>query len=204
MENNIHIQRTVNLAKHIQEHLGPVCSTVSFTTPQTKKNLTVIIVEPTEENDNYYLVTSGISENLSDKDDIGTEFVLGVEKNWTPPKDEEDFLNLKDSDKIPFYLLMLVAEYLDLTDVQLGPGHTIPMNLEELPNFSHLLINFTLIDPDFDLAELPKENEAILFLGLYLITEREFDLINKGGDRDDTFDELLDSGLSLVFNPERI
>jgi hypothetical protein len=172
---------------------------------KTQKPLTLIIVKPTKARNYNLIVTSGMS--AVSVDSIGTEVVLGMSKEWKPPKSEEDIALLRDQDKLPVFLLMLAAEYPHLTGITLSPGHTIPMSLKELPGFSHLMTHFTMINPDFDLMELSlkkHETEAILFLGLYPITQEEFELMKKADDRDVFFDGLIDGGLSLILNPKSI
>ena len=202
-----HIDKALWIITHAQRTLGPIYSTISFNMIDSGEPLTIIIVKPTKKRNFYTLVTAGMSYKAMvdpkdlDKAQYYSELVLGLPSVWKAPKSEADIPNLEDKDKWPLLLLLTLAEFPHKTKTYLAQGHTVSLG-GNYQGFSHAMFNFTLLGPEFEIMLEEKTDNLIFFLGVYPITNAEFDF-KKQYTSEKLFEGLIENNVTLVFDADK-
>ncbi len=203
----------------ISGHLEPVLGkteTVFHEIISDTIHLDVLVFPPNKKRDAWIYVTSGMSdlrmsmpEGLDPAEWSRAELMIGVPKDWGKKisvlmngNDEEDH----ESIFWPVSLLKWMSRYPHLAGTWLGPGHTIPTNVEEpyktKGRFKGVLIDFAYLLPEEKLRPTLPNGDHLNFYGVTLLYPEEMDYkLNKGYEA--LANRLYKNGVSEVIDLNR-
>ncbi|MCA8997715.1 MAG: suppressor of fused domain protein [Planctomycetaceae bacterium] len=195
------------ISDHIEEHLGPVAG-VLHEIVSDLVHIDIHVVEPTEENPVYRLVTSGMSEapmNVPEgaEDFRFAELMVTLPGDW--PMEQSDWED--EANYWPLRWLKMLARFPHEYDTWLGYGHTIPNGdpPEPFDETTKLCCALLLVSPtvpdEFLTLEVSPE-KAIHFYSFIPLYEEEVRFkLDKGVD--DLTDRFDKHGIDDMINPQR-